>query len=422
MEHLYILEPYKGISSRYQCPQCQKNRIFSRYLNTETGEQLPDHIGRCDREVNCGYHYTPKQYFEETGKSFIGEIRPFKPLKEFIRPEAMAVSFIPTEALKGSLRGYQNNHFATYLISLFGEELTSQLISQYFIGSSKHWAGSTVFWQIDYQGKVRTGKIMLYSPATGKRTKEPYNHLTWAHKALNLHEFNLKQCFFGEHLLKGNSKPVAIVESEKTAIIASIYLPQFVWLATGGLQNLSPARCHVLAGRMVTLFPDLNALEKWEVKAGNLNGFASLTISDLLEKRACQSEKEQGLDLADYLLRFDFKEFALPEPVLPKLPQLPPLKELINVMEYEPVQAIEHLKKDPEPIENWDMEIKELKEYFDTVKLPENPLKLNKCTTIINIQSFVISNLYIVNTYNGNKTFKPYLERLQKLKVLTSTL
>lgn len=422
MDHRYILEPYKGISSRYQCPQCQKNRIFSRYINTETGEQLPDHIGRCNREVNCGYHYTPKQHFIETGQSFEGEIKPFKPLKEFIRPEAMAVSFIPAEALKGSLRGYENNHFVTYLISLFGEELSGQLISRYFIGSSKHWPGSTVFWQIDAKGRARSGKIMLYSPITGKRVKEPYSHISSVHQVLKLPDTKPPQCFFGEHLLKGNSKPVAIVESEKTAIIASLYLPQFVWLATGGLQNLSPARCHVLAGRMVTLFPDLNAFEKWEVKSSILNSFASLTISDLLEKRACQVEKEQGLDLADYLLRFDFKEFALPEPVLPKLPQLPPLKELINVMEYEPVQANEQLKKDPEPIENWDMEIKELKEYFDTVKLPENPLKLNKCTTIINIQSFVISNLFIVSNYNGNKTFKPYLERLQQLKVLTSTL
>jgi hypothetical protein len=65
---------------------------------------------------------------------------------------------------------------------LFGVEVADQLVSKYFIGTSKHWPGATVFWQIDISGKVRTGKIMLYSPATGKRVKEPFNHISWAHK------------------------------------------------------------------------------------------------------------------------------------------------------------------------------------------------------------------------------------------------
>jgi len=56
---------------------------------------------------------------------------------------------------------------------------------------------------------------MLYSPTTGKRVKEPFNHITWVHKALKQPDFNLKQCLFGEHLLQDKTKPVAIVESEK---------------------------------------------------------------------------------------------------------------------------------------------------------------------------------------------------------------
>lgn len=94
------------------------------------------------------------------------------------------------------------------------------------VGTSKYWEGATVFWQMDYQNRVRTGKIMLYNPATGKRIKEPYNHVTWVHSILHKEDYNLKQCFFGEHLLpEDKSRPVALVESEKTAIIASYYLP-----------------------------------------------------------------------------------------------------------------------------------------------------------------------------------------------------
>ena len=61
----YILQPYVGPVSRIKCPSCGKPREFSRYIDRQTGQQLPDHIGRCNRELHCGYHYTPKQYFED---------------------------------------------------------------------------------------------------------------------------------------------------------------------------------------------------------------------------------------------------------------------------------------------------------------------------------------------------------------------
>jgi hypothetical protein len=28
------------------------------------GEHIHPSVGRCNRESNCGYHYTPKQYFQ----------------------------------------------------------------------------------------------------------------------------------------------------------------------------------------------------------------------------------------------------------------------------------------------------------------------------------------------------------------------
>ena len=135
------------------------------------------------------------------------------------------------------------------------------------------------------------------------------------HAALKLSDYSLKQCLFGEHLLYDSttlSKPVAIVESEKTAIIASAYLPDFIWLAAGSLNNLNLEKCQSLKGRKVILFPDLNAYEKWKSKANELKSSFSITVSDLLESKASKSEKLLGLDLADYLIRFDMKEFITP--------------------------------------------------------------------------------------------------------------
>ena len=220
------------------------------------------------------------------------------------------ISLIKSEKLIKSRTGYKVNHFVTFLISLFGEGITGELISKYFIGTSKHWQGATVFWQIDLKGKIRTGKIMLFDPNTGKRVREPFNHIQWVHTALKLNDYNLKQCLFGEHQLKGNSKPVAIVESEKTAIIASVYLPQFIWVAVGSISNLKAERCNVLKGRNVVLFPDLKAFDKWSEKAKELSHITNFIVSDLLEKKANETDKLKGYDLADYLIKFDYRQFT----------------------------------------------------------------------------------------------------------------
>lgn len=310
IKYKYILEPYKGIITRYCCPNCGTQKAFSQYIDSDTGEYISTNVGRCNRESNCGYHYTPKQYFQDNNISF-DILKPETCNPRFATPTQKPVSFIPIEVFKASLKtsAFEMNHFVKFLINLFGVEVTSQLVSQYFIASSKHWHGSTIFWQIDIQGKVRTGKIMLYSPITGKRIKEPYNHINWVHSTLEQSGFELRQCLFGEHLLIDKTKPVAIVESEKTAIIASVYLPQFIWVAVGSQSNLKAENCEVLTGRTVILFPDLNCYDHWSNKAKGLTHLAKISISDLLEQKATIEERSQGLDIADYLIKYDLKEF-----------------------------------------------------------------------------------------------------------------
>ena len=154
---------------------------------------------------------------------------------------------------------------------------------------------------------------MLYSPTTGKRVKEPFNHINWVHKALKQPEFELRQCLFGEHLLIDKTKPVAIVESEKTAVIASVYFPQFIWVAVGSLTNLNDEKCSILKGRTVTLLPDLNGFDKWSSKVKELSHLAKFSVSDLLERKATEADRKKGLDIADFLLQFPVKEFQLKE-------------------------------------------------------------------------------------------------------------
>lgn len=298
------------MGTRYHCPHCKnRDKTFVRYIDSHTGEHVHPSVGRCNRAIKCGYHYSPRQYFHDHNIPFneyltmhnVNSINNRTIMSQTDSDEAY--SLIPVDTFKKSLIRYEINYFLQYLILMFGVEFTEKVIGKYYIGTSKHWDGATVFWQIDINYRIRTGKIMLYDPATGKRVKNP-DHVSWVHRHINQSDFELNQCLFGEHLLKEEPlKDVAIVESEKTAIIASIYWPQYIWLATGGLSNFSMDILRVLKGRNVTFFPDAGCFELWRKKTKLLSIIAQVTVSDLLERKATKDEKKLGWDLADLLLK-----------------------------------------------------------------------------------------------------------------------
>lgn len=293
------------MQSRYRCPGCNhRTRSFKRYINTETGEELAPHVGLCDRIDKCGYHYTPKRFFEQGNVAAVSKRPIGRPKKQ--QPE---VDYhIHPDLVNASFTDYPYNNFVQYLVSRFGLEATNKLIGMYRIGTSGHWFGATVFWQLDTHGHVRTGKIMLYDKHSGKRVKQPFNHITWAHSLLLKTApadtaFTLNQCLFGEHLLlTAPYKPVAIVESEKTAIIAAAMMPAFIWLSCGSLEGLNLQKCKILQNRQVMLFPDVNAIKKWQQKAAELSRQMPGTrfvVSDYLEKLATDQDRKVGVDIGD---------------------------------------------------------------------------------------------------------------------------
>ncbi|PKV75882.1 DUF6371 domain-containing protein [Pontibacter ramchanderi] len=310
----YTLQPYgNGQNTRFTCPACGKTRQLTRYIDTETGEHLHEAVGSCNRVSKCGYHYTPKLYFADhpdTFQSFFNhKSTKYQPGKQpvsntFLGNKPQPISYMPLERLQESRRHYNANNFAVFLRERFGKETAEKLIARYHIGTSRKWLGATVFWLVDQQGRIRSGKIMLYDKATGKRIKHPFPHFTWVHTVLKLEGYHLKQCLFGEHLLGlFPGKPVAVVESEKTAVICSVSLPRYIWLAVGGISQLTAEKCAVLTGRQVTLFPDLGGYGAWKQKAQELQGIASFIVSDILERIASKEQQEEGLDIADFLLK-----------------------------------------------------------------------------------------------------------------------
>jgi hypothetical protein len=299
------------------------------YVTEQTRQTLPPFekkrsVARrcpCDKNNKDGKFvpfrgFTDKGYCHSCGKTFLPEIKKQEPYIDtsFLFPRTKAqetkkpkpIDFLPFESLKQSLCRYDENNFYLFLISLFGELVADDLVSSFYVGTAK-LKGATLFPQIDINGNFRQAKVILYDTATGRRRKDiaPY-HV--ARKILG-EEANIQKCFFNEvGLSLFPHKPVAICESEKTAILASVFLPSFVWLATGGKNGVKWIEydvCKVLKGRTVLLYPDLQAYETWcqaaeEIKKQTV---CKIRVSDLLEKNATPEQREAQLDIADFLIR-----------------------------------------------------------------------------------------------------------------------
>jgi len=304
LKFMIKLQPYKGKSTRHTCPACKRKHSFTLYINTETNQPIHPKVGICNRAIKCGYHYMPKQFSADNKNSITNDYQNKTPYVKSFQP-LHKIDFIPELYVKKSLNPKSN--FVSFLYSKFKPEQVQKALLEYKLGATKN--KEVIFWQIDTLNRVRTGKIMQYNSVTGKRIKHQSTAIDWVHnklkqsKLLN-YNFNLKQCFFGEHLLNTDkNKWIGIVESEKTAIIASIYFPNLIWLATGSLNNLTIERCSVLTNRNVILYPDLGAFDIWCNKANviQLKIKCDIKISNLLNEIATPSERQYGLDIGDYL-------------------------------------------------------------------------------------------------------------------------
>lgn len=244
-----------------------------------------------------------------------------------------AASFIPMDIVNRSLARYDINPLYGFLCGVVGKQETERLFRLYQVGTGKKWGGCTVFWQIDIDGNVRAGKLMGYDKTTGHRIKEPQSQVTWAHSAMHLQDYHLVQCLFGEHLLRSYpATPVALVESEKTALIMAHFMPDMVWLATGGKNGCFNANAmKVLSGRKAILFPDLGATDEWREKSQILTSICSqVIVSNIIEEAATDEQRAAGLDIADFFLMEPTKQQLL-EGMMRRNPEIKRLVDLLGL-------------------------------------------------------------------------------------------
>lgn len=183
--------------------------------------------------------------------------------------------------------------------------------ARYHLGVSKD--GGVIFWQIDEQQRIRTGKVMYYQPDCHRiKERKP----TWVHTLLKRQlpkNYELHRCLFGQHLLTSDlshqPSAVCIVESEKTAVICSEQFPSVLWLASGGLQMFSAEMLQPLTDYKVVIFPDTDTTgetySQWHAIAQEAQKRYSfkypIRISHLLEDHASPDQKQRKIDIVDYI-------------------------------------------------------------------------------------------------------------------------
>ena len=289
-------------SKKFVCPKCNK-KSFVKYIETETGNYQSDEFGRCDRETNCGYHNTPK-----------GELNNWVDIVATPKPEP---SYHKYEIVSQSGRNFKQNNFVQFLKTIFSEDEVKEAILKYLIGTSKRWCGATIFWQIDNLEQVHAGKILQYDSEKGKRIKNEQGKalIDWVHSILKrskaIEDFNLDQCLFGLHLINGATiKTIALVESEKTAIVMSLFKPEYIWLSTGSKAGLKYDLLKPIKDYKIVAFPDKSEYNDWLNRATELNGFGfKIVVNDWLEH---QNEYDAGTDLADVYIK-ELKEAEQPK-------------------------------------------------------------------------------------------------------------
>jgi hypothetical protein len=286
------------------CPMCKAKGEFRYY------EGLPREFGKCERVNNCGYSNLPPSDFKTDGY----QIPPVQ------KPKELKIVYPDQEKIKSFLPNHASN-FHKFCIRL---GIPQDHLTKWNVGTNGE---STAFaYQEQSTGHFTNVKEVKYSEE-GKRTGEAYylkryeckgcgaafdrylKTCTACNKTKTLFGSEKEKfmiCIYGEHTWSTEkdengryTKPLCLIESEKSAVIASFFYPQYDWGAFSAAKNLTDEKIGsgVLFNRTVYNLRDAD-------KAGREAHAEKQLAKWKLTYEAVElfPEREDGYDIADAII------------------------------------------------------------------------------------------------------------------------
>lgn len=260
----YTLE--KHPSPKITCPKCGTAKVFRCFQGIDRS------FGICDRVNECGARLIPTT-------EIVPQIEENKVAQEKITLVYPSDKFCQT-----TIKNFSSN-FHTFCIKTL--KITKEHLEKWNCGTIED---KTAFVYKNKGGKYFNIVHIDYSE-NGKRNKEKMPYSLSAKRGTKY-----PLCLFGEHLLR-DDKIICLVESEKTAIIASSVYTEFDWLATGGANKLTDEKIDVLFGRKIYYLSDADI-------AGRENSTIKKLIAYELDYKNIHlfPEKSDGYDIADAII------------------------------------------------------------------------------------------------------------------------
>ena len=288
------------LSSRYN--EAENNRKFTNALHTNNKVGIASFIYMC------------RQHGIDTNRFYIkDDVDCAQPIATVVNHQQRRVTpvAVQREYVDRSLDRNLRSDFVSFLKLMVADvDKIVDIVNAYQLGVTKD--AHIIYWYIDKEGIARMGKVMAYKP-DGHRDKF-YTPLSIPKELSKRGELSadyaIKQTLFGEHLLNLSTcegKTIGIVESEKSAVICSLCLPDLLWMATGSKGNLQVERLSAIKERNSILFPDTDkdggAYRQWmnRSKELNANGW-HLQVNDYLERVATIEQRLAKIDIADLLI------------------------------------------------------------------------------------------------------------------------
>lgn len=247
------------------CPKCRVKKSFRYFIN------MSREYGICDHKNSCGYENIPKGEIRE-------QINDLPPLSKY------KIIYPAMENCKQIIEN-QTSNFHLFLIKKL--KITQEHLLKWNCGTDKN---KTCFVYQDAK-QVFLNIVHIEYNSNCKRNKNisPYSLQPQKNCKYSL-------CLYGEHLLT-KDKIICLVESEKTAIIASFFYPQFDWIATGGANKLTNEKIPVLFNRKIYYLNDADEAGKENSTIKKLEAYKiDFEFVDLFP------DQINGYDLADAII------------------------------------------------------------------------------------------------------------------------